>query len=498
MAQSAIQLFESVKHPRILVIGDMMLDHYAWGEADRVSPEGPVPVMRITYEEQRPGGAGNVVVALHSLGARPTACGILGDDAHGQLIARQMKDITGNADGLLMLDGRPTTSKTRYLGFVQSAHRGIQHMLRVDREETSPLTEEQEEKFIASIESLIAEQDGIVLSDYNKGALTERVIQSTIALAKEKGIPIITDPKVGRPYSIYRGSTVITPNRFETQEATGIRITTDDDRKAAAEKLIKMADLEYVVITLDSEGLYLAGHDEPGHLIPTRGIEVVDVTGAGDMIVSVLAMMLAGKAPIHDSLRIANAAAGVEVSRVGAAPVSRSEIIADLLSAAGGSPKVKALEDAAAAAAECRRHHGKVVFTNGCFDIFHSGHSEYLRFARQQGDMLVIGINSDASVRRLKGPKRPITPEEERARVLAALDVIDCVVIFDDDTPTRLIEAIRPDILVKGGDYNSVEEVVGHDLVASWGGKVVLAPLVEGFSTTALVNRILELHKDEE
>jgi D-beta-D-heptose 7-phosphate kinase/D-beta-D-heptose 1-phosphate adenosyltransferase len=241
----------------------------------------------------------------------------------------------------------------------------------------------------------------------------------------------------------------------------------------------------------------VAGKETPGHLVPTWGIEVVDVTGACDVVVSVLALMLAAEAPILESVRIANVAAGIEVGRVGAAPVSRSEILSELRSLAGESPKVKTLDDAAALAAECRRHHGKVVFTNGCFDLFHSGHSEYLKFARRQGDMLIIGLNSDASVRRLKGPTRPITPEDERARVLAALDVIDCIVIFDDDAPERLLKAIRPDVLVKGGDYARIEDVVGYDLVAAWGGRVAIAPLVEGFSTTAVVQRILDLHRHD-
>ena len=496
MSNHLAKLIESVGRPRILVVGDFILDTYIWGKAERISPEGPIPILHVTSEETRPGGAGNVVAALAELGARVSACGVIGRDDRGKTLTDHLQAIAADAEGIVASNDRPTTVKTRYIGYVQSARRGIQHMLRVDHESTHAIPESVEEEVIEHIEKITPDQQAVVLSDYDKGLLTERILRRTIALAAERGIPVVADPKIGRPYSVYKGATVLTPNRYETQLATGITPCDDESIRAAAQKLIEMADLRHVVITLDRDGMYLAGAEEPGLLIPTRPREVFDVTGAGDMVVSVLALLLAADATTRDAVTLANVAAGIEVTRIGAAPVSRAEIIADLLGGDGIERKLKTLEQAAALAAEVRRKNGKVVWTNGCFDLFHVGHYEYLKFARRQGDLLIVGMNSDASVRRLKGPNRPITGESERRRLLAALDVVDCIVIFDEDTPERMIEAVKPDVLVKGADYQ-VDEVVGHELVASWGGRVALAPIVEGISTSDIVKRVLDLHGAE-
>ncbi len=485
-------LLESVGSPRILVVGDMMLDRYVWGEAGRISPEGPIPVLRIASEELRAGGAGNVVLALLRLGAEVAACGVIGDDAPGVLLKEELEEFGGDSTGILVAPDRPTTQKTRYFGYVQSAHRGVQHMLRVDQESVTDVDEATEAGLLEKIEALLPDRDAVVLSDYEKGLLTDRVLERTIALARQRNIPIITDPKVGRPYTAYRHSTVITPNRYETQVATGIAPQEAASRKAAAEKLLELTDAEHVIITLDRDGMFLAGRDGSATLLPTHPREVVDVTGAGDMVVSVLALMLASSAPVEAGAQLANVAAGIAVSRVGAAPVSRDEIQAELYSD-GARTKLKSLDEAVTLAGETRRRNGKVVWTNGCFDLFHIGHYEYLKFAAKQGDLLIVGINSDESARRVKGAGRPITGEMERARVLAALDVVDAIVIFEEETPARQIEAIRPEVLVKGADYR-LEDVVGHEQVESWGGRVALAPIVEGFSTTELVNRILKMH----
>jgi D-beta-D-heptose 7-phosphate kinase/D-beta-D-heptose 1-phosphate adenosyltransferase len=295
---------------------------------------------------------------------------------------------------------------------------------------------------------------------------------------------------MGRPYAVYKGSTVLTPNRYETQVATGIAPRDDASLRAAAKALRKMADLRHVLITLDRDGMYLDSEGEEGVRIPTRPKEVFDVTGAGDMVVSVVALLLGCGASIRDAATLANVAAGIEVTKIGAAPVSRDEILGELLSG-NVNLKLKTLASAVEMARECRRRNGKVVWTNGCFDIFHIGHYEYLKLARQQGDLLIVGLNSDASVRRLKGPQRPITGEAERARLLAALDVVDCIVVFEEDTPLEAIKAVRPDVIVKGGDYRE-DQVVGWDAIKSYGGKVVIAPLVEGVSTTDIVKRVLE------
>ena len=497
MSDHLAKLIESAGRPCVLVVGDLILDRYVWGEAQRISPEGPIPILRVTSEEERPGGAGNVAAALKHLDAEVSICGAVGKDGAGDALTRLLQSLCADAKGVVQTTGRPTTVKTRYFGYVQSARRGVQHMLRIDRESTIPIADTAEEEMLAYIESAMPNQQAVVLSDYDKGVLTESVIARAIELAQARDVPVIADPKIGRPYSIYRGSTVMTPNRYETRLASGIAPTDAARLREAASRLIEIAGLRHVVITLDRDGMYLAGEEEPGRLIPTRPREVFDVTGAGDMVVSVIALMLGSGAAIRDAVMLANVAAGIEVTKVGAAPVSRVEIIADLLESVGLGGKLKSVEAVVEMAKEVRRRNGKVVWTNGCFDILHIGHYEYLRFARRQGDLLIVGLNSDASVRRLKGPNRPITGEGERARILAALDVVDCVVIFEEDTPERIIEAVRPDVIVKGGDYRK-EGVVGGKFVESYGGRVVLAPIIEGASTTEIVQRILERHAGDE
>ena len=489
------RLIETAGQPNVLVVGDLILDTYVWGQANRISPEGPIPILEVTSEETRPGGSGNVVAALAHLGARVYACGAVGTDGEGATLLKEIKDLCGDANGVIRITDRPTTVKTRYFGYVQSARRGVQHLLRVDREKTSRIPEDAQDKMLAYVKSVLPAQNAVVLSDYDKGALTERVLSTTLAMANARGIPIVSDPKIGRPYSIYSGSTVLTPNRHETQEATGIAPRDMDSLKRAARVLMERADLRHVVITLDRDGMFLAGEDEEGVLIPTRPREVFDVTGAGDTVVSVIAMMLACGATMRDAATIANVAAGIEVTKVGAAAVSRAEILTDLLGG-GISAKLKTVEAAAEMAREVRRRNEKVVWTNGCFDILHIGHYEYLKLARQQGDLLIVGLNSDASVRRLKGPHRPITGEAQRARILAALDVVDGIVVFDEDTPLRSIEAVRPDVIVKGGDYRK-EDVVGGKFVESYGGRVALAPIIEGISTSDIVQRIVERYGND-
>lgn len=496
MSNRLAALLESVGQPRILVVGDLILDTYVRGEAERISPEGPIPVLRVTAEETRPGGAGNVVTALAHLGARATPCGVIGADRNGLLLQEQLASAATDITGIITVQDRPTTAKTRYIGYVQSAHRGIQHMLRVDKESTAPISQATEKQILNHLGQILPEQDAIVLSDYDKGLLTEPIIRRAVELAAKHNLPVIADPKIGRPYTIYKSATVLTPNRYETQLATGIAPRDKDSAAAAAKKIRELTAARYVIITLDRDGMYLDEENQPGILLPTQPREVFDVTGAGDIVVSLLALLLASRAPIRDAVALANIAAGIEISKIGAAPVSRAEILMEILGGDGILSKLKSLDQAVALAEETRRKHGKTVWTNGCFDLFHVGHYEYLKFARKQGDLLIVGLNSDASVRRLKGPQRPITKESERARLLAALDVVDAIVIFNQDSPEDLIRAIKPDVLVKGADYK-VNQVVGHDLIAAWGGAVALAPLIEGISTSHLVERILKLHQTE-
>jgi len=493
MSDDLVKVLDHAGQPGILVVGDLVLDRYVWGEAQRISPEGPIPVFSTTSEEERPGGAGNVVAALAALGAEVALCGGIGTDSEGDRLAAQLSELTANADGILRQPERPTTVKTRYIGYVQSARRGIQHMLRVDKEDTAPILTEVEDQAIQYIETVIAQQQAVILSDYDKGFLTERLMGRVIELAREYGVPVITDPKIGRPYSIYRGSSVLTPNRYETQLATGIAPRDAASIQRAAEALIETVGLEYAVITLDRDGMYLAGADGEHMHVHSLPREVFDVTGAGDIVVSVIALMLGCGVAMKEAVTLANVAAGIAVGKIGAAPVTRDEIIADLLGGSGVETKLKSVGQAVEMVQEIHRTNGKVVWTNGCFDILHIGHYEYLKFSRRQGDLLIVGLNSDDSVRRLKGPNRPITGEAERARILAALDVVDAVVVFDEDTPQGMIEILRPDVIIKGADYKK-DEVVGGAFVESYGGKIVLAPIIGGVSTTDIVQRILESH----
>jgi len=334
MPDRLIKLLESLGRPRILVVGDLILDKYVWGNAERISPEGPIPVLRVTSEESRPGGAGNVTAALATLDAVVTPCGVVGADEHGKLITARLARLSNDTGGIIASEERSTTVKTRYIGYVQSARRGIQHMLRVDNESTAPIAEHIEDALLAHIESALPEQNAVVLSDYDKGVLTERVLRSTITMASERGIPVIGDPKMGRSYSVYKGVTTLTPNRYEAELATGIAPRDAESARKAAEKILRTADLRHVVITLDRDGIYLAGYlageGDTGVLLPTRIREVFDVTGAGDMVVSVLALLLAVGAPMRDAAALANVAAGIEVAKIGAAPVSRAEILAEL------------------------------------------------------------------------------------------------------------------------------------------------------------------------
>jgi len=491
MSERLAKMIETAGHPRILVVGDLILDRYIWGEAGRISPEGPIPILRVTNEEVRPGGAGNVVSALAHLKARVSACGVIGRDAEGNALLERLRSLAGATEGVLRDASRPTTVKTRYVGYVQSARRGIQHMLRVDREETAPIPEAVENDLIGYVQEVLPGQDAVVVSDYDKGLLTARLLRCILELARDQGIPVVTDPKMGRDYRLYRGTSVLTPNRYETQMATGVTPRDEKSLREAARALMEIARPRHVVITLDRDGMYLYGEEEVGILVPTRPREVIDVTGAGDMVASVIAFVLACGGDMRDAVTMANIAAGIAVTKIGAAPVSRGEVLSDLLGGQSINAKLKTLDEAVRMAQEIRRRNGSVVWTNGCFDILHVGHYEYLKFARQQGDFLIVGLNSDDSVRRLKGPGRPITGEAERARILAALDVVDCIVIFDQDTPLEAIRAVRPDVLVKGGEYRK-EQVVGWEVVESYGGRVALAPHVEGVSTSDIVRRIVD------
>ncbi len=488
MHNHLIELVERLGRPRVLVVGDLMRDRYVFGDAERISPEAPVQVLRVAGEENRLGGAGSVVSNLTVLGARVSVFSVLGRDALGAEILGELKAAGARAGGVLRVADRPTTLKTRFVGRAQ--HRHPQQVLRVDREDTRPLPRQVEDRLLAKIGPALRTADLVVVSDYNKGVVTPRLAQEIIRRGRRLGVPVVADPIKAPDYSKYRGATLLTPNRLETELASGMRLAGDDAIRRAARRLVRDLRLNALVVTLDKDGAYLSVRGKPGQAVPTRPRPVYDNAGAGDMVISVIAMVLAAGAPLLDAVRLANVAGGLEVQKFGVQSVSREEMIAELLDEGrhAGS-KVRTLDHLLADLARHRAMGRSIVFTNGCFDLIHSGHVTYMEFAGAQGDVLVVGLNSDRSVRANKGPSRPICSQDERARVLAALEVIDYITIFDEPSVLGLIQRVRPDVLVKGADYG-LEGVVGRDFVESYGGRVVLAPLLKGLSTSELVRRV--------
>jgi len=488
MYRQLIHWVERLGRPRICVVGDLMVDRYVFGDAERVSPEAPIQVLRATRDESRLGGAGSVISNLVTLGARVAAFGVVGRDAPGDQILRELRAAGARTTGVLAVRDRPTTIKTRFVGRAQ--HRIPQQVLRVDWEDDAPIPREAEDRLRAAFARALKTADAVVVSDYDKGVLTPRLTQEIIRLARRRRVPVLVDPIEAPDYSKYRGATLLTPNRMETALASGIKLTGPDVIRRAARRLLTSLRLDALIITLDKDGAYLAMKGGTGEMVPTRPRLVYDVAGAGDMVIAVLALAISAGAPLLEAVRLANVAGGLEVEKFGVQTVSREEIVAALLNEARRSgDKLRTLANLRVDLNRHRAQGETIVFTNGCFDLIHAGHVEFFEFAGRKGDVLVVGLNSDRSVRSIKGPTRPICSQQERARVLAALEMIDYIVIFDEDTPQRLIDAVRPDALVKGEDWRH-KGVVGREVVESYGGRVVLAPLVKGLSTTELVRRI--------
>src|SRR5271169_6398460 len=477
---------EQLAHRTVLCIGDLMLDDFVYGEVSRVSPEAPVPVIAVRREEKVIGGAGNVARNLASLGARCLFVGVIGADEAAELVTRTIAGFGGAIEPHLVVDAtRPTSRKVRFVSEHYSSH-----LLRADWELAKPVSGEIETRLIERVVALVPRADAIVLSDYAKGVLTPRLIRTVIDAAEQSGKPVVVDPK-GTDFSIYRGATVITPNRKELAEATRMAVGTEPEIIAAAAAIRGAAGAQAVLVTLSEEGMLLdAAGAEPVH-VPAYPVRVRDVSGAGDTVAAVLAVLLATGADFEAATRAANAAASVVVGKRGTATVTVAELRSRILPAAALAAEEKIAFDPDVAvdrAREWRAAGLRIGFTNGCFDILHPGHVHVLTRARAACDRLVVGLNSDASVKRLKGPDRPIQDVHARAGVLAALEAVDLVAIFEDDTPIELIERLRPSALVKGGDY-SKETVVGHELVDADGGEVILVDLVPGHSTTRIVER---------
>ncbi len=490
MAFDLIRRVQSLGHPRLLVVGDLILDRYIWGDAERISQEAPVPLLRADAREHRLGGAASVATMLATLGARVRLVGGVGRDPEAGHVRQLLADLAIDDGHLLALSDRPTTLKERYIGRAQDRH--PQQMMRVDYETRDPLPRDAEAELIRRLPGAVAESDLVLISDYDKGVCTPNLLRALIACCREAGVRVVADPIRGSDYSRYAGVHCMTPNRLEAGLATGTTIRTPEDALEVGRTLVERLGMESILITLDRDGMALVRADGRSELVPTRPRQVYDITGAGDMVLSIVGLCLAGGADYDEAAALGNVAGGLEVEKIGVALLSRQEILRDLIEhrqSDGG----KRLEGEALIAEVGRRRDAgqKVVFTNGCFDILHVGHARLLRQAAACGDVLVVGLNSDASVRRLKGPTRPLNDEAARAELLAALECVDVVAVFDDDTPLALIEALRPDVLVKGGDYRP-EEVVGREVVEGSGGKLVLIPLVEGHSTTGLVRRAAE------
>ena len=475
---------EAFSGVRVLCVGDVMLDRFAYGEVERISPEAPIPVFRHQHEAAMAGGAGNVLRNLSTLGVTARIVAVIGDDAAGSELRVLIEAEPGAQAGLFRAKGRETTIKTRYIA-------GSQQLLRADREITTAIDPPMAEQVVATVAAALAETDAVVLSDYGKGMLTPEVTARIIEAAGKAGKPVVVDPK-GPDMSHYRGASVVTPNRRELAEASGLAVSDDAEIIIAAEKLIAGCGIEAVLVTRAKDGMTLVTNTGAEHLDAMKR-EVFDVSGAGDTVVATLAAAIGAGVALADAAAIANAAAGVVVGKVGTAAVEKSELIDALhdRDRSGAGSKLASFEAAIERIARWRRKGLRIGFTNGCFDILHPGHVSLFEQARRACDRLVVGLNSDASVTRFKGAGRPIQAEAARAAVLGSVASVDLVVVFADDTPMKLIKAIRPDVLVKGADY-TIEEVVGADFVQSYGAKVLLAEIAPGHGTTQTIARMVK------
>ncbi|WP_457599453.1 D-glycero-beta-D-manno-heptose-7-phosphate kinase [Hydrogenimonas sp.] len=463
--------------PRVMVVGDLMIDHYLWGKTERISPEAPVPVVDVQKETEVLGGAGNVVSNLVALGAKVRVASAIGEDANGRRLAGMLETLGVDTGALIFDRARKTTRKSRVI----ASH---QQVIRFDSETRQEVEEETRRRLLEAVRQGLGRSDIVLLSDYGKGVLGEEVTQGVIGMAKEAGVKVLVDPK-GRDYSKYRGATLVTPNKKEASEATGISIVDDRSLEEAGFRLKRELDLEMAMITLSEEGMAI--FDRSMRTIPTVAREVYDVTGAGDTVLSTLGYVLACGGQIDEAARIANAAAAVVVGKLGSATATWDEIIEyeTTLHESTTEHRIKSREALAKSVERLKNEGKRIVFTNGCFDILHLGHVRYLEKAKSFGDVLIVGVNSDASVRGLKGEDRPVNPEYDRAYLLAALDAVDYVTIFGEETPYELIRTLEPDVLVKGGDYEG-KEVVGSDIAK----EVRLVDFVEGKSTTKIIEKI--------
>jgi D-beta-D-heptose 7-phosphate kinase/D-beta-D-heptose 1-phosphate adenosyltransferase len=468
-------------HLKVLVVGDLMLDRYILGEVERISPEAPVPVLRHAQHYERAGGAANVAMNLAGLGCRAVLAGFWGEDKDKDELAALVEAAGIDTVGVVTTK-LPTISKTRIVGRQQQ-------LLRLDIESKDAPGEEDQQRLRERAVQLVGKVHAVVLSDYAKGAVSTELCAAVIAAAKAAGIPVLTDPKTP-DFGKYAGATMVCPNLQELSAATGVSSHLLTALLEAGEAQREKYGLQYLTVTMSEKGIRVLW-DGGSYHSPARAREVFDVSGAGDTVIATLAAALAGGLKIETAVELANLAAGIVVGKMGTVPIAQHELVAAMTPSSGVrvGEKVLSGDRLAKRVAEWRAAGETIVFTNGCFDLLHVGHVTLLEECHMFGTKLVLGLNSDASVCRLKGPARPVVGENERARVMAALAAVDAVVVFEEDTPLELIRAVKPDVLVKGGDY-SIETVVGHEEVIAAGGRVEIVPTVEGFSTTNLVSKL--------
>jgi D-beta-D-heptose 7-phosphate kinase/D-beta-D-heptose 1-phosphate adenosyltransferase len=489
-----VDKLEEKRREPVLLVGDFMLDEYLYGATDRISPEAPIPILKVISRESRLGGAASVGACLAGLGADTYCVGVVGKDAAGETIVSMLEASGADASGMVREAGIGTTVKQRMIGLAE--HRNRQQLLRVDMEEDGEYSDAVIEKLKEKIEPILGKVKLIAVEDYNKGVFgSGTLLKWLVAEAKARGIRVVVDPARVNDYERYRGVDVITPNRHETSVASGMAVRTVEDAKLAGEALREKYEIGAVVSKLDREGMVIV-NGEGAEAVSTQARKVFDGTGAGDVVLSCLAVGLAEGLTLRQATVLANVGGGWEVEQAGVVPITREQLTFELLK-------------------QSRRHTGKliersmllrelsllraagkrIVFTNGCFDLLHPGHVSYLEFSKEQGDILVVGTNSDRSIQAIKGPKRPFIGERERARMLGALEAVDYVVIFDEPSVIGLVKEVKPDILVKGSDY-SVDGVVGHEFVMSYGGKIALAPIEHEYSTSKIVATIVERSKE--
>ncbi|HEX9464303.1 MAG TPA: D-glycero-beta-D-manno-heptose-7-phosphate kinase [Alphaproteobacteria bacterium] len=476
-------LVTRLKGARVLCVGDVMLDRFVYGHVDRISPEAPIPVLSIERDISMLGGAGNVVRNLIGLGAVAEFVSVVGRDLAGREITELVGQLEGVEPHLLTEAKRETTIKTRYVA-------GSQQLLRADRETVSEIAASTADDIVRIVTAALDEAAVLVLSDYAKGVLTQAATQALIAAARKAGKPVIVDPK-GQDYERYNGATLLTPNRRELADAVKAKTGSADEVAAACRKLIKLSQAQAVLCTCGAEGMSLVTASREVHHLPAAAREVFDVSGAGDTVLATIAASLAGGLSLLQAAELATVSSGIVVGKVGTAVAYADDLVREIHHGdiATGERKVVTLKQAQDQVEKWRQQRLRVGFTNGCFDLLHPGHVSLMAQAKAACDRLIVGLNSDGSVKRLKGETRPVQGESARAAVLSSLAPVDLVVIFEQDTPVQLIEALRPDVLVKGADYK-LDQVVGGELVRGWGGRVLLADITPGQSTTATIERM--------